>query len=130
MKRGFARGCRAIVSVCVALGMSSVRTDAQPRYDAGASDGTIKIGNVAASSGPLSIYRPYGEALSRCFDKINADGGINKRKIQLIAYDDAYSPPKTVEQARKVVEILLVPGNIQPICVFQLSIQCRIEMFA
>jgi branched-chain amino acid transport system substrate-binding protein len=115
MKRGFARGCRAIVGVCVALGMTSARTDAQPRYDAGATDGIIKIGNVAASSGPLSIYRPYGEALSRCFDKINADGGINKRKIQFITYDDAYSPPKTVEQTRKLVEsdeVLFLIGSI------------------
>ena len=77
---------------------------AQKKYDPGASDTEIKIGNIMPYSGPASSYGTIGKAEAAYFDKINAEGGINGRKIKFITYDDAYSPPKAVEQARKLVE--------------------------
>jgi branched-chain amino acid transport system substrate-binding protein len=84
---------------------------AQKKYDTGASDTEIKIGNIMPYSGPASAYGVIGKTEEAYFRKINAEGGINGRKINFISYDDAYSPPKTVEQARKLVEsdeVLLV----------------------
>ena len=84
---------------------------AQKKYDTGASDTEIKIGNIMPYSGPASAYGVIGKTEEAYFKKINAEGGINGRKINFISYDDAYSPPKTVEQARKLVEsdeVLLV----------------------
>ena len=77
---------------------------AQKKYDPGATDTEIKIGNIIPYSGPLSAYGVIGKAEAAYFKMINAEGGINGRKINFISYDDAYSPPKTVEQARKLVE--------------------------
>jgi branched-chain amino acid transport system substrate-binding protein len=77
---------------------------AQKNYDAGASDTEIKIGNIMPYSGPASAYGVLGKTEAAYFKKINAEGGINGRKINFISYDDAYSPPKAVEQARKLVE--------------------------
>jgi branched-chain amino acid transport system substrate-binding protein len=77
---------------------------AQKKYDVGASDTEIKIGNIMPYSGPLSAYATIGKTQAAYFNKINAEGGINGRKINFISYDDGYSPPKTVEQARKLVE--------------------------
>ena len=77
---------------------------AQKKYDTGASDTEIKIGNIMPYSGPASAYGVIGKTEAAYFKKINAEGGINGRKINFICYDDAYSPPKTVEQARKLVE--------------------------
>src|SRR5215471_10064346 len=77
---------------------------AQKKYDPGASDTEIKIGNTNPYSGPASAYGTIGRTIAAFFNKINAEGGINGRKINFISYDDAYSPPKTVEQARKLVE--------------------------
>jgi len=77
---------------------------AQKRYDVGASDNEIKIGNTMPYSGPLSAYSLNGRTEAAFFRKINDEGGINGRKITFISYDDAFSPPKTVEQARKLVE--------------------------
>jgi len=79
-------------------------TAAQKRYDPGVSDTEIKIGNIAPYSGPASAYGVVGRTIAAYFNKVNAEGGINGRKIRFISYDDAYSPPKTVEQARKLVE--------------------------
>jgi branched-chain amino acid transport system substrate-binding protein len=84
---------------------------AQKKYDPGASDTEIKIGNIMPYSGPASAYGVIGKTEEAYFKKVNAEGGINARKINFISYDDAYSPPKTVEQARKLVEsdeVLLV----------------------
>jgi ABC-type branched-subunit amino acid transport system substrate-binding protein len=78
---------------------------AQKKYDPGASDTEIKIGNIMPYSGPASAYGVIGKTEEAYFKKINAEGGINGRKITFISYDDAYSPPKTVEQARKLVEL-------------------------
>ncbi len=77
---------------------------AQKKYDTGASDTEIKIGNIIPYSGPASAYGVIGKTEDAYFKKINAEGGINGRKINFISYDDAYSPPKAVEQARKLVE--------------------------
>jgi branched-chain amino acid transport system substrate-binding protein len=77
---------------------------AQKRYDAGASDTEIKIGNIMPYSGPASAYGLIGKTIGAYFNEINAEGGINGRKIHYISYDDGYSPPKAVEQARKLVE--------------------------
>ncbi len=77
---------------------------AQKKYDVGATDTEIKIGNIMPYSGPASSYGVIGKTEQAYFNKINAEGGINGRKINFISYDDGYSPPKTVEQARKLVE--------------------------
>jgi len=77
---------------------------AEKKYDTGATDSTIKIGNTNPYSGPASAYGTIGKTIAAYFTKVNAEGGINGRKIDFISYDDGYSPPKTVEQARKLVE--------------------------
>ena len=95
----------AIFSAALAvLAASSSGALAQKKYDTGATDTEIKIGNIMPYSGPASAYGVIGSTEAAYFRKINAEGGINGRKINYISYDDAYSPPKTVEQARKLVE--------------------------
>ena len=84
---------------------------AQKKYDTGATDKEIKVGNINPYSGPASAYGAIGKAIQAYFDKINAEGGVNGRKINFISLDDGYNPSKTVEQARKLVEeeeVLLV----------------------
>src|SRR5687767_2689995 len=84
---------------------------AQKKYDPGASDTEIKIGNTNPYSGPASAYGVIGRAIQAYFDKVNDEGGINGRRIEFISLDDGYSPPRTVEQIRKLVEqeqVLLV----------------------
>jgi ABC-type branched-subunit amino acid transport system substrate-binding protein len=95
----------AIVSAAFAvLAASSSGALAQKKYDTGATDTEIKIGNIMPYSGPASAYGVIGKTEAAYFKKINDAGGINGRKINFISYDDGYSPPKTVEQARKLVE--------------------------
>ena len=77
---------------------------AQKKYDPGASDTEIKVGNINPYSGPASAYGTIGKTIDAYFKKVNAEGGINGRKVNFISYDDGYSPPKAVEQARKLVE--------------------------
>jgi ABC-type branched-subunit amino acid transport system substrate-binding protein len=77
---------------------------AQKKYDPGASDTEIKIGNIMPYSGPASAYGTIGKAQAAYFNKINAEGGINGSKINFVSYDDAFSPPKAIEQARKLIE--------------------------
>jgi ABC-type branched-subunit amino acid transport system substrate-binding protein len=77
---------------------------AQKKYDTGATDTEIKIGSIMPYSGPASAWSMIGRTEAAYFRKINAEGGINGRKILFISYDDGYSPPKAVEQARKLVE--------------------------
>ena len=86
------------------LAASSSGALAQKKYDVGATDTEIKIGNIMPYSGPASAYGVIGKTEAAYFKKINDAGGINGRKINFISYDDAYSPPKAVEQARKLVE--------------------------
>jgi branched-chain amino acid transport system substrate-binding protein len=76
----------------------------QKKYDEGATDSEIKIGHTCPYSGPASAYGVNGKAIVAFWDMINATGGINGRKVNFITYDDGYSPPKTVEMVRKLVE--------------------------
>jgi ABC-type branched-subunit amino acid transport system substrate-binding protein len=106
----------AIFSAAFAvLAASSSGAFAQKKYDTGATDTEIKIGNIMPYSGPASAYGVIGKTEEAYFKKINAAGGINGRKINFISYDDGYSPPKTVEQARKLVEsdeVLLIFNSL------------------
>ncbi|HWI38887.1 MAG TPA: ABC transporter substrate-binding protein [Burkholderiales bacterium] len=77
---------------------------AQKKYDPGATDKEIKIGNTNPYSGPASAYGQIGKAIAAYFKMVNDQGGVNGRMINFISYDDGYSPPKTVEMARKLVE--------------------------
>src|SRR5258708_36349464 len=76
----------------------------QKKYDDGASDSEIKIGHTCPYSGPASAYGVNGKAIVAFWDMINDTGGINGRKIKFISLDDGYSPPKTVECIRQLVE--------------------------
>lgn len=89
------------VSLAVAV---AAPASAQKKYDPGASDTEIKIGNINPYSGPASAYGAIGKVIGAYFNKVNAEGGINGRKINYLSYDDGYAPPRAVEQARKLVE--------------------------
>jgi branched-chain amino acid transport system substrate-binding protein len=93
----------AVVSAAALL-LSAGSALAQKKYDTGASDTEIKIGNIMPYSGPASAYGVIGKTQTAFFNMINEQGGVNGRKINFISYDDGYSPPKTVEQVRKLVE--------------------------
>jgi branched-chain amino acid transport system substrate-binding protein len=95
---------RVAALTAAAIAFTSGAAFAQKKYDTGASDTEIKIGNIIPYSGPASAYGVIGKTEEAYFKKINAEGGINGRKITFISYDDAYSPPKAVEQVRKLVE--------------------------
>ena len=92
----------AASAITVALSVSPAA--AQKKYDAGATDTEIKVGQTVPFSGPASAYATVGKAQAAYMKMTNDQGGVNGRKIDLIQYDDAYSPPKTVEQVRKLVE--------------------------
>jgi branched-chain amino acid transport system substrate-binding protein len=97
----------SLISIAAATALTVLTTQgalAQKKYDTGATDTEIKIGNVEAYSGPASAYGVIGKTEDAYFKMINDAGGINGRKINFISYDDGYSPPKTVEQTRKLVE--------------------------
>ncbi|WP_375780057.1 ABC transporter substrate-binding protein [Bradyrhizobium sp. ma5] len=86
-----------------------------PKYDPGADDKTIKIGTTAPLSGPVSAFAQIAKSAEAYFRKVNDEGGINGRRIQMMIADDAYSPPKTVEQTRRLVEsdeVLLIFGGV------------------
>jgi ABC-type branched-subunit amino acid transport system substrate-binding protein len=104
------------VSVAAGLLIAAMGSaTAQKKYDTGATDTEIKNGNIMPSRGPASAYGVVGKAMEGYFKKINDEGGINGRKVNFISYDDAYSPPKAVEQTRKLVEsdeVLLVFGAL------------------
>src|SRR4051794_11871355 len=107
-------------ALALAIALSASAAQAQKKYDTGATDTEIKIGQTAPFSGPASAYATIAKAQAAYIKMINEQGGVNGRKINLIQYDDAYSPPKTVEQVRKLVEsdevlftfqLLGTPGN-------------------
>ena len=111
---------RTLVLSAIVVVASVAFAAAQKKYDTGVTDTEIKIGNIMPYSGPASAYGIIGKTMSAYFRMINDNGGINGRKVNFISYDDAYSPAKTVEQARKLVEsdeVLLIfnplgtPGN-------------------
>ncbi|QUS41489.1 branched-chain amino acid ABC transporter substrate-binding protein [Tardiphaga alba] len=94
----------AATSAALTLLLSTTGAFAQKKYDTGATDTEIKIGNIIPYSGPASAYGVIGKTEAAYFNMVNANGGVNGRKINFISYDDAYSPPKAVEQVRKLVE--------------------------
>lgn len=97
------------------LAMGATPAQAQKKYDTGASDKEIRIGNINPYSGPASAYGEIGKGIKAYFDKLNAEGGINGRKINFISLDDGYNPAKTVEMARKLVEeeeVLLIMQSL------------------
>ena len=91
-------------ATALTLALSVTAANAEKKYDPGASDTEIKVGQTMPFSGPASAYSSIGKTPAAYFKMINDQGGINGRKINLIQYDDAYSPPKAVEQIRKLVE--------------------------
>src|SRR5438105_7973337 len=102
----------AVISAAFGLLVASSSAGlAQKKYDTGATDTEIKVGNIMPYSGPASAYGVIAKTEDAYFKKVNAEGGINGRKINFVTYDDSYSPPKAVEQVRKLVEsdeVLLV----------------------
>ena len=96
--------CALGVALMAATLAMATPAEAQKNYGPGVSDTEIKIGNIMPYSGPASSYGTIGKAQAAYFRKINDEGGVNGRKINFISYDDAYSPPKAIEQARKLVE--------------------------
>jgi len=109
LKAGLAIGAAQLASPLV--GSAS----AAKKYDTGATDSQIKVGNINPYSGPLSAYSEIGKTQAAYFQMLNDHGGINGRKIDFISYDDAYTPPKTVEQARRLVEddeVLLIFSSL------------------
>lgn len=110
-----AAGSRAAIVLAATLalaGLMSGRVDAgEKKYGPGVSDTEIRIGNTSPYSGPASAFSMVAKTEDAYFRKVNAEGGINGRRIVFLSYDDAYSPPKTVEQTRRLVEseeVLLV----------------------
>src|SRR6202034_4262621 len=93
-----------VTGTAVAIALSASSAHAQKKYDPGATDTEIKIGQTVPFSGPVSAYASIGKTQAAYFNMINDQGGVNGRKINLIQYDDAYSPPKAVEQVRRLVE--------------------------
>ena len=95
---------RTLFVAALALVTAGSAALAQKKYDPGADDKEIRVGAIHPYSGPASAYGTIGKAIGAYFDKVNAEGGINGRKIKYIGLDDGYNPAKTVEQARKLVE--------------------------
>jgi branched-chain amino acid transport system substrate-binding protein len=99
--------CRPTSIIAASLGALAIATlpaKAEKKYGPGVTDTEIKIGNINPYSGPASAYGAIGKAIGAYFDMVNAEGGIKGRKIKFITLDDGYSPPKAVEQARRLVE--------------------------
>jgi len=118
-RSAFSHAKSIAIATLLATALAS-SASAQKKYDPGATDTEIKVGNIMPYSGPASAYATIGKTEAAYFNKLNSEGGVNGRKINFISYDDGYSPPKTVEQARKLVEsdeVLLIfnplgtPGN-------------------
>ena len=109
---------RVLACAVVATGMSIMAVGAakaEKKYGPGVSDTAIKIGQTMPFSGPASAYGSVGLAELAYYKKINDQGGVNGRKIELISLDDGYSPPKTVEQTRKLIEedqVLAIVGSL------------------
>jgi len=96
---------RILVAILVGLALCVAQpAAAQKKYDVGATDTEIKIGQTMPYSGPASAYATIGRAEAAYFQMINEQGGVNGRRINLLSLDDGYSPPKTVEQIRRLVE--------------------------
>jgi branched-chain amino acid transport system substrate-binding protein len=106
---------KTAAAACLGLALAASAAQAQKKYDTGASDTEIRIGNAAPYSGPVSAYGAIGRAIDAYFKMVNDRGGINGRKVTFISYDDQYSPPKTIEVTRRLVEqdgVLALSGNV------------------
>jgi branched-chain amino acid transport system substrate-binding protein len=118
MKHLTRRRILAAAPVAFALGnplLVSRSARAAKNYGPGVTDTEIKIGNTSPYSGPLSNASPIPLSAAAYFNTVNEQGGVNGRKITFISYDDACSPPKTVEMTRKLVEedgVLLLAGSV------------------
>ena len=111
MRKGKILACAFLLSALAAAPGAS----AQKKYDTGASDTAIKIGQTMPYSGPASAYGTIGRVEAAYFNMVNEHGGINGRKLELISLDDGYSPPKTVEMTRRLVEQEQVLFDFQPL---------------
>src|SRR5580704_8514049 len=97
------------------LALTAFPARAEKQYGPGVTDTEIKIGNTGPYSGPASSYGTIPKSMAAYYRMINEQGGVNGRKINFISYDDAYTPPKTVEQVRKLVEedgVLLIAAPL------------------
>ena len=105
------------IALAWAVAAASAPAFAQKKYDTGASDTEIKLGQTMPYSGPASAYGAGGLAELAYFRMLNEQGGINGRKVTLISLDDGYSPPKTIEQTRRLVEqeqVAFIFGSVTP----------------
>lgn len=98
------RSVQLLAATALAIALSVTSAAAQKKYDIGATDTEIKIGQTVPFSGPASAYAGIGKTQAAYMKMINDQGGINGRKIEFESLDDGYSPSKTVEQTRKLVE--------------------------
>ena len=106
---------KSVVVASLSLSLLAGSAHAQKKYDPGASDTEIRIGNASPYSGPVSAYGVIGKAIGAYIRMVNDRGGINGRKVNFITYDDQYSPPKTIEVTRRLIEqdeVLALSGNI------------------
>lgn len=95
---------RSLAVLCLLTTLVAAVVHAEKRYGPGVTDTEILLGQTMPYSGPASAYGTYGKAQAAFFRMINEHGGVNGRKIKLLSLDDGYSPPRTVEQIRKLVE--------------------------
>ena len=108
-------GIRMAATALLAVVLLAGPTAAQKKYDPGASDTEIKLGQTMPYSGPLSGFITLAKAEIAYFQMISDQGGVNGRKITMISLDDGFSPPKTVEQTRRLVEqdqVLAISGSL------------------
>jgi branched-chain amino acid transport system substrate-binding protein len=108
-------GLPLLFAIVLGAALAANSTAAQNRYDPGASDAEIKIGHIIPYTGLASPYGVIGKTEAAFFRKINAEGGVHGRKLEFLSYDDGYLPPKTLEQARRLVEsdeVLLVFNSL------------------
>src|SRR6476620_1014754 len=94
---------RTMCVIAAFLSLASTQARPDQRYAPGVTDTQIMIGQTMPYSGPLSAYASFGKAQAAYFAKINAEGGVNGRRIKLVSLDDGFNPARTVEQTRKLV---------------------------
>lgn len=104
VSKSLTRGVAGLALICASFISPVMTAERQGKYDPGASDTEIKIGQTAPYSGPLSSAAEISQAEAAYFTMLNENGGVNGRKVTFISVDDAYSPPKAVEQTRRLVE--------------------------
>ena len=105
---------KSLLAACVGFSLIAPVAHAQKKYDPGASDTEIKIGNASPYSGPVSAYGAIGKGIEAYIKMVNDRGGVNGRKITFITYDDQSSPPKSMEVARRLVERRQCVRQLQP----------------